>query len=158
MSYTAVMASKSEIMLFNKDVTAQGLKLTSAEFDTVFDIIHAGLEAQILNYMNRPTLTAMILNETAYIIMKNQCKLATIQVASNFFIWLKQESQGRVIQVNEGIAFLQDSRIFTKQIQEMLDAFRIPGAGAVTPPEEEDTLDDLGTEEVETEEIVFQWP
>jgi hypothetical protein len=139
MAYTVVMASKAEIMAFNADVTAASVGLTSAQFDVVFDVIHASVEAQVMNYINRQSLTAAILAGAGYAIMAAQLKLATIMLASNFFIWWKAERQGRVIQVNEGMAFLSETKVFTPQIQAMLDPFRIPACGAVSPIEEDGT-------------------
>jgi hypothetical protein len=148
MSYTPIFATKTEIMAFNKDVTPETLKLLSTEFDAAFDIIHEAIEAVMISELNRLSMTAATLATAAYAQMKGGLRLACIMFVCNFFLWLKQESNGRVVTLETGISFLQDTKILTPQIRDIIERWRIPCGGSVSPLEEGETVD---------ADITFKW-
>jgi hypothetical protein len=161
MTYTPLIATKAEIMAMNKDVIAGDFGLTADEFSTAFDVIHEACEAKVRNYLNRFTLTASILSGADYsTTMKPVLRLAVIMIMGNLFVWWKAQREGRVVHVGEVSAFLAEPKVFTKQIKEdLLDDFRIPSCGAVSPLTEEGDLDIIGTavDESVTGEIEFRW-
>jgi hypothetical protein len=161
MTYSPVMATKAQIMAFNKDILAGGFGLTSDEFAVTFDVIHEAVEAKVRNYLNRFDLTASVLASANYsTTMLPPLRMAVIMIMGNFFVWWKAQREGRVVQVGEVSAFLNEPKVFTKQIKEdFLDDFRIPSCGAVSPVDEEGGLDIIGTSEDESLSgvIAFRW-
>jgi len=151
MSYTPVMATSAEIMAFNKDQSADSFGLLQSEWETAFEVLHAAVEGTILQYMNRTELTAADLAGSGYSVMAAVLKAAVIMYFSNWFMWMKSAKQGRVVSVTEGLAYLQEPKIFSQQIKDMLNPYRFPMGGAVSPADEDSDGDGV------TDEITYQY-
>lgn len=134
MSYTPIFISQLEAQYFNKEgVTAADLGRTPDQFQAAFDVVHAGIESNIIQILNRPGLTSTILGGTDYTHMKQVCKQVAAMAIGNWFVWLKHLKMNKVVVADGMQAMISEVPIFTKEMTSMLMPYRRRTCGAVNP-------------------------
>lgn len=159
MSYTPIFITKIEAQYFNKEgVTAADLGQTVDTFSAAFDIVHAGIESNIIQTFNRSGLTAAVLAGANYTHMKNVCKQVAAMAIGNWFVWLKHLKMNKVVIADQMTAMIAEVPIFTAEMKKMLMPFRKFVMGAVSadsiynPELTESDDDDLITVEDEPDD------
>jgi len=139
MAYTPIFISKTEAQYYNKEgVTAADLGQTVDQFAAAFDIVHAGIESNIIQILNRSALTAADLAGADYTHMKNVCKQVAAMAVGNWFVWLKHLKMNKVVIADQMTAMIAEVPIFTSEMKKMLMPFRRLICRAIDPDEEDE--------------------
>jgi len=139
MTFTPLFATTSEVALFCKYDTGKQHNLPVDEFSTMRDIIHEAAESEIKNFLNWQDMDSTNLSADTTG-MASVCKMATIQMVSNYFLNQRQQQMGRVIDMGDRVVKLPEIIILSDDIKRKLQPYRIHCFGIVdrTDEEEED--------------------
>ena len=137
MAYTTFLATTAEISLFLQSIDpGRDFEMSSANYETFRNKIHAMAEVRILQWLNRTDLTPTTLAADEF--LEAALNGATIMFVSNFFLYWKQQRMGRVIELNEMLVQILNPKIFTDEIKDMLKPYRLKMMGPVDRENETD--------------------
>lgn len=137
MAYTTFLATTAEISLFLQSIDpGRDFEMSSANYETFRNKIHALAEVRILQWLNRTDLTPTTLAADEF--LEAALNGATIMFVSNFFLYWKQQRMGRVIELNEMLVQILNPKIFTEEIKDLLRPHRYPKVGPVDRADETD--------------------
>lgn len=136
MTFTPLFATVSEVALFCKYDTGKQYNLPVDEFITMRAIIHEAAESRIKAFLNWKDMDSADL--TADSGLASVCKMATIQMVSNYFINQRQSQMGRVIDLGENVIKLPELVVLSEDIIKTLRPYRIHCFGIVDREDEEE--------------------
>jgi hypothetical protein len=120
-TFTPLLCPSATINVFIKQIAIRPddtLGLTGDEFSDLKTVIHEAAEAQILQYINRPLLIKSELDANKH--MAATLKVVTATLVQNYFIFLKQQKAGQVIQLGDMVVQMLTPDVFKKELKEKL--------------------------------------